>query len=76
MMAPQPRFFDLSDRHETLSAAGDQLKRLAAVVNLEVVTRLFGQRSGGALVAKATADPLAPDADGRDPHATSALLVL
>ena len=35
-MARQPGFFDLSDRYEALSAAGDPLERLSAVVNFEV----------------------------------------
>ena len=35
-MAGQPGFFDLSDRCEELSAAGDPLERLAAVVDFEV----------------------------------------
>jgi IS5 family transposase len=36
MMAGQPGFFDLSDRYEALSAAGDPLERLAAVVDFGV----------------------------------------
>jgi IS5 family transposase len=36
MMAGQPGFFDLSDRYEALSAAGDPLERLAAVIDFEV----------------------------------------
>jgi hypothetical protein len=32
----QPGFFDLSDRYEALSAAGDPLGRLAAVIDFEV----------------------------------------
>ena len=35
-MAGQPGFFDLSNRYEALSAAGDPLERLAAVVDFEV----------------------------------------
>lgn len=35
-MAGQPGFFDLSDRYEALSAAGDSLERLVAVVDFEV----------------------------------------
>ncbi|MBB4861119.1 transposase [Novosphingobium chloroacetimidivorans] len=35
-MAGQPSFFDLSDRYEALSGAGDPLERLAAVVDFEV----------------------------------------
>jgi transposase, IS5 family len=35
-MAGQPGFFDLSDRYETLSAAGDPLERLVSVVDFEV----------------------------------------
>jgi len=35
-MAGQPSFFDLSDRYDALSAAGDPLERLAAVVDFEV----------------------------------------
>jgi len=35
-MAGQPGFFDLSDRYEALSAAGDPLKRLSSVVDFEV----------------------------------------
>lgn len=35
-MAGQPGFFDLSDRYEALSAAGDPLERLASVVDFEV----------------------------------------
>ena len=35
-MAGQPGFFDLSDRYEALSAAGDPLERLAAVVDFEL----------------------------------------
>lgn len=34
-MAGQPGFFDLSDRYEALSAAGDPLERLSAVVDFE-----------------------------------------
>ncbi|TWC98928.1 hypothetical protein FB595_12520 [Sphingobium sp. AEW010] len=41
-MAGQPGFFDLSDRYEALSAAGDPLERLGAVVDLPVVA--FGSR--------------------------------
>jgi IS5 family transposase len=36
MIAGQPGFFDLSDRYEALSAAGDPLERLTAVVDFEV----------------------------------------
>lgn len=36
MMTGQPGFFDLSDRYEALSAAGDPLERLSAVVDFEV----------------------------------------
>ena len=35
-MAGQHGFFDLSDRYEALSAAGDPLERLRAVVDFEV----------------------------------------
>lgn len=35
-MAGQPGFFDLSNRYEALSAAGDPLERLSAVVDFEV----------------------------------------
>lgn len=35
-MAGQPGFFDLSDRYEALSAAGDPLERLAGVIDFEV----------------------------------------
>lgn len=35
-MSGQPGFFDLSDRCEALSVAGDPLERLAAVVDFEV----------------------------------------
>jgi hypothetical protein len=35
MMAGQASFFDLSDRYEALSAAGDRFERLAAVVDFE-----------------------------------------
>jgi len=35
-MAGQPGFFDLDERHEMLSVAGDPLKRLAAVGNFEL----------------------------------------
>lgn len=35
-MVGQPGFFDLLDRYEALSAAGDPLERLAAVVDFEV----------------------------------------
>ena len=35
-MVAQPGFFDLSDRYTALSAAGDPLERLAAVVDFEV----------------------------------------
>ncbi len=38
-MAGQPGFFDLSDRYEALSAAGDPLERLAAVVDFKVFRR-------------------------------------
>lgn len=36
-MVGQPGFFDLSNRYEALSAAGDPLERLAAVVDFEVL---------------------------------------
>ena len=48
-MAGQPGFFDLSDRYEALSAAGDPLERLAAVVDFEVFR--------GALVAALRRNP-------------------
>ncbi len=35
-MIGQPGFFDLSDRYAALSAAGDPLERLTAVVDFEV----------------------------------------
>lgn len=35
-MAGQPGFFDLSDRYEALSAAGDPLERLAGIIDFEV----------------------------------------
>lgn len=35
-MAGQPGYFDLSDRYEALSAAGDPLERLAGVIDFEV----------------------------------------
>ena len=35
-MAGQAGFFDLSDRYQALSAAGDPLERLSAVVDLEL----------------------------------------
>lgn len=35
-MAVQPGFFDLSDRYEALSAAGDPVERLSSVVDFEV----------------------------------------
>jgi hypothetical protein len=37
VMVGQPGFFDLSDRYEALSEAGDPLERLAAVVDFEVL---------------------------------------
>ena len=46
-MTGQPGFFDLSNRYDALSAAGDPLERLAAVVDLPVVA--FGSRFFGAL---------------------------
>jgi len=36
VMAGKPGFFELSDRYETPSAAGDPLERLTAVVDFEV----------------------------------------
>lgn len=38
-MAGEPGFFDLADRYEALSTAGDPLERLAAVVDFEVFRR-------------------------------------
>ena len=35
-MAGQPGFFDLSDRYEARSAAGDPLERLAGVIDFDV----------------------------------------
>lgn len=35
-MAGQPGFFDLSDRYDALSAAGDPLERLTAIVDFEI----------------------------------------
>jgi len=40
-MMVQPGFFDLSDRYAALSAAGDPLERLAAVVDFEVFRGLL-----------------------------------
>ncbi len=40
-MAGQPVFFDLLDRYEALSAAGDPLEHLAAVVDFEVFRGLL-----------------------------------
>lgn len=40
-MVGQPGFFDLSDRYAALSAAGDPLERLAAVVDFEVFRGLL-----------------------------------
>ncbi len=40
-MAGQPGFFDLSDRYEALSAAGDPLERLTSVVDFEVFRGLL-----------------------------------
>jgi hypothetical protein len=40
-MVGQPGFFDLSDRYEALSAAGDPLERLASVVDFEVFRGLL-----------------------------------
>lgn len=40
-MAGQSGFFDLSNRYEALSAAGDPLERLAAVVDFEVFRGLL-----------------------------------
>lgn len=37
MIAGQPGFFGLSDRYKALSAAGDPLERLAAVVDFKVL---------------------------------------
>ena len=48
-MVGQPGFFDLSDRYEQLSTAGDPLERLAAVVDFEVFR--------GPLVASAAPQP-------------------
>jgi hypothetical protein len=36
MMGRQPGFFDVSDRYEALSAAGDPLERLCAIIDFEV----------------------------------------
>lgn len=41
-MAGQPGFFDVADRYEAPSAAGDLLERLAAVADLEVFARAVG----------------------------------
>lgn len=53
-MAGQPGFFDLSNRYDALSAAGDPLERLAAVVDFEVfrgpltaALRRSGRSKGG-----------------------------
>jgi IS5 family transposase len=35
-MARQPGFFDVDERYAVLSAAGDPLERLAAVVDFEI----------------------------------------
>ena len=35
-MAGQPGFFDVEERYAALSAAGDPLERLAAVVDFEI----------------------------------------
>jgi hypothetical protein len=35
-MAGQPGFFDVDERHAALSAAGDALERLAAVLDFEM----------------------------------------
>ncbi|BAI97853.1 putative transposase [Sphingobium indicum UT26S] len=45
-MAGQPGFFDLSDRYEALSVAGDPLERLPAVVDFELFQVRWWRRFG------------------------------
>ncbi len=52
-MSGQPGFFDLSDRYEALSAAGDPLERLSAVVDFEVFRGRWWRRSGAVIAARA-----------------------
>ncbi|MFC7557097.1 transposase [Pseudoroseomonas wenyumeiae] len=41
-MADQPGFFDVDERYAALSAAGDPLERLAAVVDFEIFRPVLG----------------------------------
>jgi hypothetical protein len=40
-MGGSPGFFDLDERHAALSASGDPLERLRAVVDFEIFRPLF-----------------------------------
>jgi hypothetical protein len=43
-MGGSPGFFDLDERYAALSASGDPLERLAAVVDFEIFRPLLNQR--------------------------------
>jgi hypothetical protein len=42
-MASQPGFFDVEERYAALSAAGDPLERLSAVVDFEILGLVLGK---------------------------------
>jgi transposase len=60
-MSGSPGFFDLDERYAALSASGDPLERLAAVVDFEIFRPLLGQalcRSDGAKGGRPPIDPV------------------
>ena len=60
-MGGSPGFFDLDERYAALSAFGDPLERLAAVVNFEIFRPLLNQtlcRSDGSKGGRPPIDPV------------------
>ena len=72
-MAGQPGFFDLSDRYEALSAAGDPLERLASVVDFEVFRGPLVAALRRSVRGKGGRPPYRPGDDVQDPGAAGAL---
>ena len=52
-MVAQPGFFDLEDRLARLSAKGDELERLSAVVDFELFRPELERRSRGRIARRA-----------------------
>ncbi|MFC7739145.1 hypothetical protein ACFQX4_26005 [Roseomonas sp. GCM10028921] len=69
-MAGQPGFFDIDERYAALSAAGDPLERLAAVVDFEFFRPVLD-----AALARSSSDIGNPSGDDTENPATSATMM-